>query len=44
VTADAPAATRVASRRLVAYLLNSFRAEHAGEALPPPAPLTVING
>ncbi|CCH34004.1 helix-turn-helix domain-containing protein [Actinosynnema sp. NPDC047251] len=35
--------TRVASRRLVAYLLNSFRADHADPAapLPPPAPLTV---
>lgn len=35
VTADSPAATRTASRRLVAYLLNSFRAEHAGVPLPP---------
>ncbi|PRX98136.1 TetR/AcrR family transcriptional regulator [Allonocardiopsis opalescens] len=34
---------RAASRRLVAYLLNSFRADHADPAvpLPPPAPLSV---
>ncbi|MGW4410543.1 hypothetical protein ACWEJ6_41355, partial [Nonomuraea sp. NPDC004702] len=29
-----------ASRRLVAYLLQSFRADHA-EPLPPPPPLTL---
>jgi AcrR family transcriptional regulator len=40
---DTREATRVASRRLVAYLLNSFRAEHADAPLPPPAPLSVIN-
>ncbi|WP_328649217.1 TetR/AcrR family transcriptional regulator [Amycolatopsis sp. NBC_00348] len=42
VTTDSPAATRTASRRLVAYLLNSFRAEHAGVPLPPPAPMSVL--
>ncbi|WP_328456898.1 MULTISPECIES: TetR/AcrR family transcriptional regulator [unclassified Amycolatopsis] len=42
VTADAPAATRVASQRLVAYLVNSFRAENAGVPLPPAVPLSVI--
>jgi AcrR family transcriptional regulator len=42
VATDAPEATRVASRRLVAYLLESFRAEHAGAPLPPPLPMSVL--
>ncbi|MFK4548329.1 AcrR family transcriptional regulator [Streptomyces tendae] len=32
---------RAASRRLVAYLLQSFRADAAGEALPPPSTLSL---
>ncbi|QUQ63523.1 TetR/AcrR family transcriptional regulator [Kutzneria sp. CA-103260] len=38
IAAAVPAAAPAASRRLVAYLLTSFRAEHAGP-LPPPAPI-----
>jgi AcrR family transcriptional regulator len=38
ITTDSPEVTRVASRRLIAYLLDSFRAGTAG-SLPPPAPL-----
>jgi AcrR family transcriptional regulator len=40
ITADSAEVTRAASRRLIGYLLNSFRAEAAGP-LPPPAPLDV---
>jgi len=36
IVADTPEATLATSRRLVAYLLDSFRAEHA-RPLPPPA-------
>jgi AcrR family transcriptional regulator len=42
IAADSPEVTRAASRRLVAYLLNSFRADHADEPLPPPAPLSLV--
>ncbi|GAA3437126.1 TetR/AcrR family transcriptional regulator [Kutzneria kofuensis] len=42
IVADTPEATLAASRRLVAYLLNSFRAEHAGP-LPPPVSIDLRN-
>jgi AcrR family transcriptional regulator len=43
ITADASEVAQAASRRLTAYLVNSFRADHAdpAEPLPPPAPLSV---
>ncbi|SHF54703.1 transcriptional regulator, TetR family [Streptoalloteichus hindustanus] len=43
ITADSPERTLAASRRLVAYLLNSVRADHAdpNEPLPPSVPLSV---
>lgn len=40
ITADSPEAAAAASRRLVAYLLQSFHTEGAGP-LPPPAPLAL---
>ncbi len=41
ITSDSPDTALAASRRLVAYLINSFRADHADPSrpLPPPAPL-----
>ncbi|MEV4314790.1 helix-turn-helix domain-containing protein [Actinocrispum sp. NPDC049592] len=41
ITSDSPETALAASRRLVAYLINSFRAGHADPSrpLPPPAPL-----
>jgi AcrR family transcriptional regulator len=43
IVADSADLAKAASRRLTAYLLNSFRADHADPAdpLPPPAPLSV---
>ncbi|GAB1511836.1 TetR/AcrR family transcriptional regulator [Actinophytocola sp. KF-1] len=43
VTGDSPAAAMAASRRLVAYLLQAFRAG-GGTPLPPPAPLALRPG
>lgn len=40
ITGVSPEAAIAASRRLVAYLLQAFRADHA-TPLPPPAPLTL---
>jgi AcrR family transcriptional regulator len=42
IVADTPEAALAASRRLVAYLLDSFRAEHA-RPLPPPASVDLMN-
>ena len=42
IAAVVPAAAPAASRRLVAFLLTSFRAENAGP-LPPPAPLDLAD-
>ncbi|EWM19409.1 TetR/AcrR family transcriptional regulator [Kutzneria sp. 744] len=41
IVADTPEAAEAASRRLVAYLLNSFRAGHA-RPLPPPASVDLL--
>ncbi len=45
ITADSAEVARAASRRLLAYLLNSLRADHAdpAEPLPPPAPLSLYD-
>ncbi|GAA4930484.1 TetR/AcrR family transcriptional regulator [Streptomonospora halophila] len=45
ISAQAPEAAPTASRRLVAYLLDSFRADRAAPAdsLPPPAPLDLYD-
>jgi AcrR family transcriptional regulator len=42
IVADTPEAALAASRRLVAYLLDSFRAEHA-RPLPPPASVDLMD-
>ena len=42
IVADTSEAAQAASRRLVAYLLDSFRAEHA-RPLPPPAPVDLMD-
>jgi AcrR family transcriptional regulator len=42
IVADTPEAALAASKRLVAYLLDSFRAEHA-RPLPPPAPVDLMD-
>lgn len=41
ITAGSPEAALAASRRLVAYLLEAFRADRSTGRLPPPAPLTL---
>jgi hypothetical protein len=42
IVADTPEAALAASKRLVAYLLDSFRAEHA-RPLPPPASVDLMD-